>query len=1058
MEKDEYKATSITVLKDLEAVRKRASMYIGDTSFRGLHHLLIEVLDNSVDEAMGGFCNNIKVTIHKDGSATVIDNGRGIPVDMHPEEKKPALELVMTVLHAGGKFDNRTYKVSGGLHGVGVSVTNALSKFLEVKVRRDGKIHFQRFERGKKITEMKIIGDTEERGTEITFMPDDEIFENINFDYAHIAKRLGELAFLNAGLKIEFKDEREDKSEIFQYEGGIKEFVEFLNKNKNKLFNQVIYFKKENNVILEIAMQYNDSYQDNVYSFVNNINTIEGGTHEEGFRTALTRVVNDYIKKNKLTDIKLSGEDIREGLTTIISLKIPEPQFEGQTKTKLGNSNVKGIVSSIVYENLGNFFEENPSIAKSIINKCVSAAKARDAARKARDLVRRKSVLESGSLPGKLADCQEKDPEKCEIFIVEGDSAGGCFSGDTKVALADGRNLSFKELVKEFKKGKKNYCYTILKDGSIGIEEIKNPRITKKDVEVVKVILDNDEGIICTPDHKFMLKNYNYKEIQNIKISNSLMPLNKKFSKKGECGATIEGYEMIFDPVTNLWVFTHVLSDQFNLRNKIYDEVLGNSKHHIDFNKLNNNPTNIIRMRNEAHMEYHRKCLHKTLHRKDVQDKLRKLKQTKEFREKMSKRMMEPQTRKMVSENSKRQWENNEYKEYMKKKFLEFYHSNESYRKENNKRLNEEQKKFWNKKGNREKQSIKTKKYFEKNPIKKLKLSEKAKEQWNNSELLKWRSKKTKEQWTPEFRKKRKEAYNKTYFNYTIKQMRELYEKNKLDDYDKIRTKGKNNNLLRYDTFKERFFNNSEKLMIDAIKNYNHKIKKIIKLKEKINVYDIEVPNTHNFALASGVFVHNSSISARDRKFQAILPLRGKVLNVEKARLDKIFKNNEITNLISALGCGIAEEFNIGKLRYHKIIITADSDVDGAHISCLLLTFFFRYMKELIDNGHVYVAQPPLYGVKKGSKIIYLKNEDELEKYVKENKDVKFQRFKGLGEMNPDQLWDTTMDPEKRILKKISIEDVVIADQIFTILMGDDVEPRREFISTYAKKAKNIDV
>jgi len=626
MEKDEYKATSITVLKDLEAVRKRSAMYIGDTGFRGLHHILQEVLDNSIDEAMGGFCKNIKVTIHKDGSATVIDDGRGIPVDMHPEEKKPALELVMTVLHAGGKFDNRTYKVSGGLHGVGVSVTNALSKYLEVKVRRDGKIHFQRFERGRKKSELKIIGDTEEIGTEITFMPDNEIFEDINFNYAHIAKRLGELAFLNAGLKIEFKDEREDKSEVFQYEGGIKEFVEFLNKNKNKLFNQVIYFKKENKVVLEIAMQYNDSYQDNVYSFVNNINTIEGGTHEEGFKTALTRVVNDYIKKNKLTDIKLSGEDIREGLTTIISLKIPEPQFEGQTKTKLGNSNVKGIVSSIVYENLGNFFEENPSIAKSIINKCISAAKARDAARKARDLVRRKSVLESGSLPGKLADCQEKDPEKCEIFILEGDSAGG------------------------------------------------------------------------------------------------------------------------------------------------------------------------------------------------------------------------------------------------------------------------------------------------------------------------------------------------------------------------------------------------------------------------------------------------SGISARDRKFQAILPLRGKVLNVEKARLDKIFRNNEITNLISALGCGIAEEFNIDKLRYHKIIITSDSDVDGNHISCLLLTFFFRYMKELIDNGYVYVAQPPLYGVKKGSKTIYLRGDKELEEYMKENKDVKFQRFKGLGEMNPDQLWDTTMDPEKRILKKISIDDVVIADQIFTILMGDDVEPRREFISTYAKKAKNIDV
>ena len=1059
MEKNSYKASNITVLKDLQAVRMRPSMYIGDTSFRGLHHIFFEVLDNSIDECLAGYCKNINVIINKNSSITVIDDGRGIPTDIHPEEKKPALELVLTILHAGGKFDKRTYKVSGGLHGVGVSVTNALSEWLDVKVYRDGKIFHQRFEKGRKMMEMEVLGDTNETGTEITFLPDKKIFESIEFDYERIVKRLKELAFLNAGLKIDIKDERENKSETFQYEGGIKEFVEFLNKAKNKLFDNVIYFKKENKVVLEISMQYNDSYQENIYSFVNNINTAEGGTHEEGFRTALTRVVNDYIKKNKISDIKLSGEDVREGLTCIISLKIPEPQFEGQTKTKLGNSNIKGVVSSIVHENLTNYFEENPNVAKSIISKCVNAAKAREAARKARELVRRKSILESGSLPGKLADCQEKDPSKCELFIVEGDSAGGCFGGDTKVALTDGRNLSFKELVKEFKKGKKNYCYTILKEGCIGIEEIKNPRITKKSVDVVKVVLNNDEEIICTPDHRFMLRDWNYKEIQSVKLKDSLMPLNRKFSKIGKCGATIEGYEMVFNPKTNLWVFTHVLADRFNLRNKIYDESVGNNKHHIDFNKLNNNPTNIIRMDQELHMEYHRKFAHKTLHREDVKEKLRKLKKTKEFREKMSKRMMEPQTRRLVSKNSKRQWENTEYKEYMKKKFLEFYHSNEDYRKENNKRLNEEQKKHWDKKENREKQSIKTKEYFEKNPCKKLKLSEKAKEQWNNSELLRWRSKKTKEQWTQEFRKKRKEAYNKTYFNHTIKLMKDLYEKNKLEDYDKIRTNGKNNNLLRVDTFKERFFNNDEKLMFDAIKNYNHKIKKIIKLKEKIDVYDIEVPNTHNFALSSGVFVHNSGISGRDRKFQAILPLRGKVLNVEKARLDKVFRNNEITNLITALGCSVGEEFNIEKLRYHKIIITCDSDVDGQHIACLLLTFFYRYMKELIDNGHVYVAQPPLYSVKKGNKNIYIKDDKELEIFKeKYGSNFILQRFKGLGEMNPDQLYETTLDPEKRILKKVVIEDAIIADQTFATLMGDDVEPRREFIISYAKEAKNVDI
>ena len=420
----EYNAKNITVLKDLEAVRHRAPMYVGDIGFRGLHHILQEVLDNSIDEALAGYCNEIKVNVHSNGSVTVRDNGRGIPTDIHPEEKKPALELVLTVLHAGGKFDKSTYKISGGLHGVGVSVTNALSEFLDVKVYREGKIFHQRFEKGKKVMEIEVLGETTETGTEITFLPDKEIFEIIDFDYDHIVKRLKELAYLNSGLKITIKDERSDKSEEFIFEGGIKQFVEDLNKGKNKL-HEVIYINKENKISMEVSMQYNDSYSQRIFSFVNNISTIEGGTHEEGFRTALTRVFNEYVKRNKLSEIKLDGEDVREGLTCIISIKIPEPQFEGQTKTKLGNSNVKGLVSSVVYEQLSNYFEEHPKIAKIVVGKCIGAAKAREAARKARELVRRKSVLESGSLPGKLADCQEKDPSKCELFIVEGDSASG---------------------------------------------------------------------------------------------------------------------------------------------------------------------------------------------------------------------------------------------------------------------------------------------------------------------------------------------------------------------------------------------------------------------------------------------------------------------------------------------------------------------------------------------------------------------------------------------------------------------------------------------------------
>ena len=632
MADNSYKAESITVLKDLEAVMKRPSMYIGDVGLRGLHHLVMEVLDNSIDEALAGFCNLIKVIIHQDGSLTVTDNGRGIPVDLHPELKIPGVEVVMTILHSGGKFDNKNYKVSGGLHGVGISVVNALSDYLEVIVKRDGNTYKQRYERGKKITELEIIGTTDEFGTQITFVPNKEIFETIEFQNEIITTRLKELAFLNKGLRITFTDERSDLNEEYFYEGGIISFVKHLNKSKNIIHNEPIYLNtNKSNIIIEVAMQYNDGYQENVFTYVNNINTIEGGTHLIGFKTALTRAINDYINKNlnnNKNNENLTGDDVREGLVCIISVRIHNPQFEGQTKTKLGNSNIKGIVDSIVYDGLSNYFEENPNIAKAIIFKAINAARAREAARKARELTRRKSVLDSGSLPGKLADCQEKDPSKSEIFIVEGDSAAG------------------------------------------------------------------------------------------------------------------------------------------------------------------------------------------------------------------------------------------------------------------------------------------------------------------------------------------------------------------------------------------------------------------------------------------------TGIGARDRKTQAIFPLRGKILNVEKARLDKIFNNEEITSLISALGCSIGEEFDLNKLRYHKIIILCDADSDGNHIATLLLTFFYRNMPKLIENGFLYLAQPPLFRVVKSNSTYYVKDDAQLNELLNQigNDKVVIQRFKGLGEMDSEELQETVMDTSKRTLKKIIIEDAVLADLTFSILMGDEVEPRREFIFKHSIDVKNLDI
>ena len=627
----DYGADQIQVLEGLEAVRKRPGMYIGSTSERGLHHLVYEVVDNSIDEALAGYCTDIDVTIHNDNSITVVDNGRGIPVDLH-ETGKPAVEVVLTVLHAGGKFGGDGYKVSGGLHGVGVSVVNALSEYMDVQVKRDGKIHEIAFKRGVTTSPMTITGETEETGTRVHFMPDKEIFSVTEYNFDTLKHRLRELAFLNRGITINLSDERNGNRESFHYDGGIRSFVEHLNRKKTKINETPIYFNgTKDDIVVEIAMQYNDTYQENIYSFVNNINTEEGGTHLAGFKIALTRAANDFAKKNNIikgNQQNLSGEDVREGLTCVISLKIREPQFEGQTKTKLGNSEVRGIVDSIVSEGLNEYFEENPAITKRVLDKAVMASRAREAARKARELTRRKNALEVNSLPGKLADCSVKDPEKAEIYIVEGDSAGG------------------------------------------------------------------------------------------------------------------------------------------------------------------------------------------------------------------------------------------------------------------------------------------------------------------------------------------------------------------------------------------------------------------------------------------------SAKQGRDRRFQAILPLRGKILNVEKARLDKIYSNAEIRTMITAFGSGIGDEFDISKRRYGKIIIMTDADVDGAHIRTLLLTFFYRYMKPLIERGHVYIAQPPLYQIRKGKKHWYTFSDEELEAKLNEvgRDGVNVQRYKGLGEMNPEQLWETTMDPETRTMLRVDMEDAQEADELFNILMGDKVEPRRQFIEEHAKYVRNLDI
>ncbi len=1075
-----YSADQIQVLEGLEPVRKRPGMYIGTTGPRGLHHLVYEVVDNSVDEALAGYCTHVEVDLNADGSVTVTDDGRGIPTDTHPQTGKSALETVMTVLHAGGKFGGGGYKVSGGLHGVGISVVNALSEMVEVTVWRDSRVHIQRFERGIPVTELKSKPYKEPRtGTSVTFKPDAEIFTTgTEFDYVTLAGRLRELAYLNAGVKITFTDHRlellksnEPRVEAYEYKGGIKEYIAYMNRDKQPLHEEIIFVEGErNNVQVEVSLQWcTDAYTDNLLGFANNIRTVDGGTHLEGLKAVLTRTLNAIARKrNKIKENEpnLSGEHVREGLTGVISVKVPDPEFEGQTKTKLGNTEVRGIVDSLVGEALTEYLEFRPGVADSILDKAIQAFKAAEAARHARELVRRKSVLESSPLPGKLADCSTRDPSESEIFIVEGDSAGGCHLGTTHVLLADGRSLSLKEIVAEQAMGKEHFCYTITDSGNIGVERIINARMTKANAEVIKLSLDNGETIICTADHPYMLRDGSYKPAGLLTPEDSLMPLYRKLSQKNERGTGLDGYEMVWNPKVDDWIYAHLLADFYNLRNGVYKSTDGNHRHHVDFNKLNNNPTNIQRLPAEEHLAIHRANMKYGLHRPDVIEKSRQVHKSEEFRAMMRERMRQSETQQILSEQAKVQWEDAEYKAYMVEKWREFYNSNDAYRQENNKQLNQAQQEYWNDEANRLAQAQRVRDYFKINPEARKAYSEIAQQQWQNEVLLEWRREKTQEQWTPEFRAKRSAALQQTFYRKTLAALKEVQIQLgylDLEAYRLYRLQTRDKSLLRFDTFCDRYFDGDAVLARQAVANYNHRVVSIERLEERMDVYDIEVPHTHNFALASGVFVHNSAKQGRDRRFQAILPLRGKILNIEKTDDAKIYKNTEIQALITALGLGVkGEEFDASQLRYHRIVIMTDADVDGAHIRTLLLTFFYRYQRALIEQGYIYIACPPLYKVERGRNHYYCYSERELTNLVQHefpaNANYTIQRFKGLGEMMPEQLWQTTMNPASRTFKQVEIEDAAEADRIFTVLMGDRVGPRREFIETYGSRLNLTDL
>ncbi len=1066
---DGYGGQNIQILEGLEAVRVRPGMYIGATDQRGLHHLIQEVVDNSIDEVMAGWADTVRVIIHADSSVTIEDNGRGIPVDEHHQRPGlSTLEVVMTVLHAGGKFGGGGYQISSGLHGVGVSVVNALAEWCVVEVKREGHIWRQRYEKGLPTTPLEDVGLTEERGTKTTFLADLTVMETRDYSFETLTQRFREMAYLNRGMTISLSDERTDREQTFYFEGGLVSFVRYLNKNRNTIQARPISTIRDiDNVKVEVAVQYNDSWSSTEFSFANGINTVDGGMHITGFRSALTRTLNDYARKYNILkekDGNLTGDDVRQGLTAVVSVKIPNPQFEAQTKSKLNNAEVRPIVEAVTADMLNRYLEETPNEAKSIIEKCLLSARAREAARAARELVQRKNALDT-TLPGKLADCSERRPDRCELYLVEGDSAGGCFSGDTLIALADGRSVSFKNLVQEQAEGKEHFGYTIRKDGTIGLERLIHARMTKAEAKVIRVTLDNGESIVCTPDHRFMLRDGSYKEAAQLSPDDSLMPLYRKLSDMKEPGITIQGYEMVKDPRSIWWLFTHKLADWYNHWQGVYAESDGDHCHHIDFNKLNNNPTNLKRLSAQEHLELHRKHVRHTLHRADVIEKCRELRQSKEFRVAMSERMSQPEMRTALSARATQQWENADYKVYMTEKWLEFYHTNDVYREEVHTRLNQAQQEYWSDETNRLAQAERVRTHFINNPAARKAYSQRAKTQWQEEDLLAWRSEKTQQQWKPEFRAKRQTALHQTYYNKTMAALKQFEIEGILDvdAYHAYRRSTHDSSILRFDKFCLRYFEGDETLAREAVALYNHKIVSIEPLEKTVDVYDVEVPGTHNFALASGIFVHNSAKQGRDRHFQAILPLRGKILNVERARIDKMLENAEIKNIITATGVGIGEQFNIARLRYGRIVIMCDADVDGAHIRTLLLTFFFRHMPLLIEGGHLYIAQPPLYHVKMGKQVHFVYTEEERDKLIEEykashnGKEPEVGRYKGLGEMNPETLWETTMDPAQRTILQVRVEEALEADKTFNMLMGDEVAPRRRFIESHAKSA-NLDI
>lgn len=1052
-----YNASSIRKLKGLEAVRERPGMYLGSVlDGSALHHLIKEVVDNSVDEHLAGVCTRISVVLEPNGYCTVMDDGRGIPVDIHPEEGVSALQLVLCDLHAGGKFGHASYESSAGLHGVGVSAVNAVSEELEALVDRDGQRYRFVCVRGIPVGEVQHVGPTEHRGTTIRWKRDLQIFEGITeYDRVMVKDRLQELAFLNPGLSVCLTDSRGKKeiAETYQYSGGIRDYMAEL-VSKKKVGIAPLYFT--DNLGCEICFCWVDAHEENTRCYANNTYNRDGGTHLTGFKNGLSRVVAAYAKEHgllrDLPEDGLTGADIREGVVAIVNVRVADIAFSNQTKDKLITPKARAMVEGLFADQVSWFLKENPGVAKKIADRAVVNAKAREAARRAREGVQKKEWGDYLSLPGKLADCQTKDPAQRELFLVEGDSAGGCHTGDTLIRLADSRIITLAQVAEENRQGKTHFVYSydsITKRVVIG--RVSAAWKTKR-ARVLTITLDNGKSIRATPDHPYLLRSGKWVSASELQAGDSLMPLKTRHQEYKLRRKVIKRdhprYEWVTHPGGGSCP-THWLADEWNIRNGVYADTPGevSHRHHLDENPFNNDPTNIVRVSQTAHL-----AIHSSL---SVE-----VRNTAEYRQYMSKKMLT--LREELSERGRKQWEDKAYAEYMREKWKEHYLSNQEYRNKLHKRLHQAQAEYWAVPQNRELAANRTKRAFEKNPERKETLRSQANAQWEDPALRSWRAAKTREQWTPEFREKRAQAQIRNRKKISLELLNEVG----LAKYAEAR-QGKEKKYYKLDTLLS-FYGGETGPLSSGEYTYNHRVVSVSELGEdEEDVYDLEVEEFHNFAVEAGVFVHNSAKGGRDRVFQAILPLRGKVLNVDGEEADRILENKEIGALISVLGCGIVQTttFDLKKLKYHKVVILTDADVDGAHIRTLLLTFFYRCMPQLIDAGHLYVAQPPLYGVKLAGRksTNFLLDDPALEAYraeltVEQRKTMHIQRYKGLGEMNAVDLWHTTLNPENRVLKRVEITDAVAAERYIGLFMSDDVASRREWIEENGQFATDLDI